>query len=79
MGWRDQAACQGMDIGIFYPLDSPGHGWGASKARYICRSCPVQAQCLQAGMTELWGIWGGLSPQERRARARALAAGMTPV
>lgn len=31
-----------------------------------CWRCPVRAQCLRDGMDEEGGIWGGLTPQERR-------------
>lgn len=74
MRWQDDAACRGMDIRLFYPVEHPGHGWSdAQDAALVCARCPVRAQCLEAGMTELWGIWGGLSPLERRALSRALA------
>jgi hypothetical protein len=35
-------------------------------AKAICATCPVSKQCLSAGLNEAWGIWGGLTPQERR-------------
>lgn len=31
----------------------------------ICSSCPVAQECLQAGMSEDYGIWGGLMAGER--------------
>jgi WhiB family redox-sensing transcriptional regulator len=35
------------------------------KARRLCLSCEVRAECLEDGMGEQYGIWGGLSPKQR--------------
>ena len=37
-------------------------------ARAICAVCPVRDQCLihALKMKERWGMWGGLTPIERR-------------
>lgn len=44
-------------------------GESARPAKRVCGGCPVRQQCLQyaldAHITE--GIWGGLTPRERRA------------
>lgn len=41
-------------------------------AKRICRRCPVQLACLQAAVEaeEPFGIWGGLTAQERRNPGR---------
>ena len=31
-----------------------------------CFDCPVRAECADAGMTELYGTWGGLAERARR-------------
>jgi transcription factor WhiB len=38
------------------------------RAKAICHRCPVQAACLTGAVErgEAWGVWGGLSPEERR-------------
>jgi WhiB family transcriptional regulator, redox-sensing transcriptional regulator len=38
------------------------------EARSICDMCPVKAQCLKHAMEnkERFGMWGGLTPIERR-------------
>ena len=38
-----------------------------STAKSICRRCPVQPECLDHALThrEEYGIWGGMSPNER--------------
>lgn len=50
-------------------------GESARPAKRICADCPVRQQCLQyaldAHITE--GIWGGLTPRERRAIALDVA------
>ena len=36
----------------------------------MCYNCPVWEDCLEYGRDEQWGLWGGLTPQERRGTAR---------
>lgn len=36
-------------------------------ARHICRNCHVLLECAQWGLEhEPYGVWGGLSPRDRR-------------
>jgi WhiB family redox-sensing transcriptional regulator len=65
--WQERAACRGMDPGLFFP--EKGSTLQADKARAVCAGCPVRDQCLEAGRTEKYGVWGGLSHRERRALA----------
>ena len=39
-------------------------------AKRLCFRCPVQFECLEYGMTERFGIWGGVLPGERAAILR---------
>ena len=39
------------------------------RAKAICAMCPEMHPCREASMAESYGVWGGLSPQERRRRA----------
>jgi hypothetical protein len=32
----------------------------------VCGSCPVVLECLRAGLGEEHGVWGGLTPLDRR-------------
>lgn len=68
--WYD-AACNGdsdpeawwLDFNI-ENIDIPRLG----RALTMCRSCPVQQQCLRVGLSDSeinTGIWGGLLPGER--------------
>ena len=68
--WQDHAACKGKNSDLFFP----GRGESlsvAAAAKQICADCPVTAECLDFGLTQAAGIWGGQSERERRAeRAR---------
>lgn len=71
--WKDRALCIGMDSDIFFPErdNKPIVGGKGiySRARKVCEKCPVRSQCLQYAfhfnMIE-FGMFGGLSPQERK-------------
>lgn len=66
--WRALAACRGTDTDVFYP---EGRGRTLrireARAKEICRGCPVAAQCREvaASQPERFGIWGGLTQDER--------------
>lgn len=53
-----------------------GDSRSAATARRICRSCPVQADCLAYALVhnEPLGIWGGTTERQRRDIKRALLA-----
>ena len=60
-----EALCGQTDPELFFPEK----GGTTEPAKAICRQCTVQAECLNWAMTnrEEFGIWGGLSPNEREA------------
>lgn len=74
--WHDEAACAGVkDVTWFPQTDKPGgrtaaHLANVARAKAICATCPVQAQCLAAALIEpqTAGIWGGLTANERKGR-----------
>ena len=76
--WRLEAACRGMDTNIFFP----SKGKPANAAKVVCARCLVAAECLDFAMANDQydgdGIYGGLTPRQRRARRpayrRALAS-----
>ena len=73
MDWRSGAACRGMDPEMFFPL---GGGLVAEAqvtiAKAVCAECPVLVRCRTWALTmgEHAGVWGGMSPDERRAARR---------
>lgn len=82
--WRDHAACNGLDTNIFFtPRKGVANPFAEAKA--ICATCPVRDACLtdalnreppssDNGFTSRYGVWGGLTPDERKALARERAA-----
>jgi WhiB family redox-sensing transcriptional regulator len=67
-GWRNRAACRGVDPDIFYPLSDED----ADDARAICSACGVREACLAwaLGNREHEGVWGGATERERRRMIR---------
>ncbi|MBV7247707.1 MULTISPECIES: WhiB family transcriptional regulator [Streptomyces] len=71
--WRLHAACREEDPDLFFPIGSTGPAVvQEAEAKTVCRSCPVQAACLEWALENRQdsGIWGGLSENERRALKR---------
>lgn len=61
--WMDWASCAEVGGDAWFPEK----GGNATRAKAICRSCPVQAECLDYAEANniLSGVWGGLSETER--------------
>jgi WhiB family redox-sensing transcriptional regulator len=77
--WELSAACVGTDTSAFYPADGEravSRRVREEKARAICGRCPVIAECLQWAIAtnEPWGLWGGMSSDERADWAIGLTA-----
>ena len=36
-----------------------------NEAKRVCESCPVISYCLEIGLHEKFGVWGGLDPIDR--------------
>lgn len=71
--WMAGALCAQTDPEAFFPE----RGGSNRDAKAICARCDVRAQCLEYALRtgERDGIWGGLSPRQRRAlAARGVAA-----
>ena len=69
-GWRLQAACRGMPSDMFVSSDMTRAQELAAKR--VCAGCDVVAHCLSYAMVYSVGpgIWGGLTPDERRPMRR---------
>ena len=73
-----RAACQDHDRELFYPLTyGPHSAVQVADAKRVCRRCPLQAACLRYALDNgemTYGIWGGTTPNERKALAGKAAA-----
>jgi WhiB family redox-sensing transcriptional regulator len=68
--WRDGAACRYRDPELFFPEGTAGPAvLQADQAKRVCQSCPVRAPCLDFALRHGlgFGIWGGVTGEERRA------------
>ena len=77
IGWLRRGACKSSDPELFFPLaPSPVQ---EARAKAVCATCQVLDECrsyaLKAGEAD--GIWGGLTPEERR-RCRLPAGANRP-
>lgn len=72
--WREKAACLHADPNLFFPPPDGDAHTTLQQAKAICRICPVISRCLQWALAtnETHGIWGGLTPEERRSMRRQL-------
>lgn len=75
--WRERAACRDQDPDLFFPIGDAGPALDQiDRAKAFCHRCPVVEQCLRFALQtgQDYGIWGGLTAQERRAmRQRKLS------
>lgn len=67
--WAPQAACSGHETNLWFPETPQGRDYFA-KARQICQTCEVQADCLEFALSfdqdlDRFGMFGGKSPKER--------------
>lgn len=71
--WQLRAACRGPQSAVFFPPTAPERRdekrFREASAKAICKTCPVQSECLDYALQirEQHGIWGGLSEAERRS------------
>ncbi len=69
--WREEAACLDVvdDVSFFPDAEDL---IGISRAKAVCATCPVAAECLTWAVetNQGEGIWGSHTPKERRAIRR---------
>jgi WhiB family redox-sensing transcriptional regulator len=72
--WRTRAACLAHPAVLFFGLDDSEtpveRRAREDAAKRVCLTCEVQDECLEYALAtrEPYGIWGGLTEVERRAR-----------
>jgi WhiB family transcriptional regulator, redox-sensing transcriptional regulator len=75
MTWQERALCRGLDTERFYPAEGerdPSRSRREQRAKAICRGCPVAAPCLAEALAhrDRWGVFGGLTAEERAGLQR---------
>ena len=68
--WQYQGACRGVDPESFFHPDGergPAREAREARAKAICATCPVIQQCAAHALSvrEPYGIWGGMSEDDR--------------
>ena len=68
--WQMRASCRGQDTATFYHPENergPSRARRERQAKQICSGCPVVDNCLRWALSarEPYGVWGGLSVEER--------------
>lgn len=53
---------------LFFPRNTPTSWDETRAAKAVCARCPVLERCREEHTDELYGVWGGESAEERRAR-----------
>lgn len=74
--WLAGAACIGQDPELFFPVGPAGPAvLQVHQATQVCADCSVRTSCLDLALTTgaEYGIWGGLTEEERRWLRRPTA------
>lgn len=71
--WVQWSQCTAPGTPEMFPAD--GDTKGINEAKAVCKVCPVRAECLAEALkrSESFGVWGGLTTDERRAADRKAA------
>ena len=68
--WWADALCRSIPdakyLKIFFPEEQTHGGNHLIAPRKMCVECPVRFQCLEYGLEEPYGVWGGHSPSQRK-------------
>jgi WhiB family transcriptional regulator, redox-sensing transcriptional regulator len=78
--WRERASCLAYPAILFFGVDdaeTPAERRiREDEAKRICSTCEVRTECLEYALAtkEPYGIWGGLTELERKARLHGRAS-----
>lgn len=75
--WQYDGACRDYDTELFFhPEGERGstRRRRAANAKAICATCPVLDQCREYALAaqEPYGIWGGMTEEERREATHSM-------
>lgn len=73
---KPRPACAEEDSELFFPIGNTGPALlQIEEAKAVCRRCPLMVTCIAGALErgEEFGVWGGLSEDERRALKRSAA------
>jgi WhiB family redox-sensing transcriptional regulator len=70
--WQLQGACREADPATFFHPEGergPARARRQAAAKAVCATCPVLRQCADHALKvrEPYGVWGGMSEEEREA------------
>lgn len=71
MSWDKDALCTGYHSELFFPPLFREERT-APEAQYyelgklVCEHCPIRKECAERGAEEEYGLWGGMTPKDRR-------------
>ncbi|MBP2370289.1 WhiB family transcriptional regulator [Pseudonocardia parietis] len=78
--WMALGLCSQTDPELFFPdRGGPNHD-----AKRVCSGCPVQTACREHALAHEtrgaggWGIWGGMTYEERQRELRRRGRGGRP-
>jgi len=82
--WQLLGTCRGADPDTFFHPDNergPRRRNREAAAKAICARCPVIEECARHALAvrEPYGVWGGLSEDDREAIYAASAGQVDPV
>jgi len=68
--WQMRGSCRGLDSATFFHPENergPSRARRERAAKQVCSGCPVVTACLNWALQtrEPYGIWGGMSTEER--------------
>ena len=77
--WKKDALCRDVPnashLKTFFPEEQTHGGNHLIAPRKMCLECPVRYKCLEYGIEEPYGVWGGHSPSQRKRIVKLLKSG----
>ena len=72
--WMDEAPCLSKASFMWFPpldIEEQDKSKFYELGRSVCMTCLVWQECLERGDKEAHGMWGGLTPLERRRPSKS--------